>query len=256
MQIGDRRNQVGIAATLTQPVDSALDLHRAGAHRGDGVGHRDFGVVMAMDTDRTVDRGASLPDRILDLEGQPPAVGVAQADKVNAGVRGRGQALQRELGAGRYTVEEVFRVEDYLVHALFQKRDRVVDYLEVLLVRDAQRLADVQVPGLAHNRRHRRTGAQNQLQVAILRRFQVGAAGRAESGDFGVAQLEFLHLGEKGRVALVGPRPSAFDVVEAELVEPGRDRELVIDGERNVLGLASVAQRGVVELDFFWHRHD
>src|SRR5208337_3380384 len=242
-------------AALTQPVDSALDLHRAGTHRGDSVGHRDFGVVMAMDSDRTAHRGAGPADRILNLEGQPPAVGVAQADQVDAGIRGGGQALQRELRVGCNPVEEVFRVQDYLVHALFQKRYRVVDYLEVLLVRDAQRLAHMQVPGLPDNRRHRRAGAQNQLQVAILRRFQVGAAGRAEGGDLCMAQLEFLYLGEKGRVAFVGPRPSAFDVIKAELVQPGSDRKLVIDGERNVLGLASVAQRGVVDVDFFCRCH-
>src|SRR6185437_10803577 len=68
-------------------------------------------------------------------------------------------------------------------------------------------------------------------------------------------QVEFLDLAKKRRVAVVGARPSALDIVDAEIVEALGNLELVLDRERDVLRLTPVAQRGVVDLYFFRHSH-
>ena len=47
----DDRGEIGIAAALAEPVQRALDLPRAGAHRGERVGHAVIGVVMHMDAE-------------------------------------------------------------------------------------------------------------------------------------------------------------------------------------------------------------
>ena len=65
---------------------------------------------------------------------------------------------------------------------------------------------------------------------------------------FAWRSLSFLTSVKERGVARVGSRPSALDVVDAEIVEPLGDLQLVGDGERNVFGLASVAQSGVVDL--------
>ena len=51
LQRRDDGNQIGVAAALAQAVERALDLARAGAHRGEGIGHRLLGVVVGVDGD-------------------------------------------------------------------------------------------------------------------------------------------------------------------------------------------------------------
>ena len=50
-QRGDQGHQIGIAATLADTVQGALDLARAGTHGGQRIGNRLFGVVMGMDAE-------------------------------------------------------------------------------------------------------------------------------------------------------------------------------------------------------------
>ena len=255
LKVGDDRDQVGVAAALAEAVDRALDLHGAAAHGGDRVGDRDLAVVVRMDSDRAshrLDRGLHAG---LDFVRQAAAVGVAKRNQIDSGRIRRTQAGQRELGIGRKAVEEMFGVEDDLVDVALQVRDRVVQDLEVGLIGNPQRLAHVHVPGLADHGRDRSLGAQQQRQVAIGRGARVGAPGRAEGRDLRVAQAELFDLAEERGVALVGARPSALDIVDPEIVEALGNLELVLDGERDVLRLAPVAQRGVVDLYFFRHSH-
>ena len=44
----DDRREIGVAAALAEPVERALNLPRAGAHRGERIRHRLPRVVMAM----------------------------------------------------------------------------------------------------------------------------------------------------------------------------------------------------------------
>ncbi len=82
LQVGDHRGEVAVAGPFAEPVQRALHLASAGAHRGHRVGHRAAGVVMAVDADDHVvaDVAVDLADDLLDLVGQRAAVGVAQHD--------------------------------------------------------------------------------------------------------------------------------------------------------------------------------
>src|SRR5258708_29769530 len=111
------------------------------------------------------------------------------------------------------------------------------------------------VPGLADHRRDRSLGAQQQLQIAIGSGAHSGTTGRAERRNLRVTNLNLLDLFEERGVALVRARPSALDVIKAKLVEALGNRDLVLDSQRDVLGLASVAQGRVVNLDMFCIRH-
>ena len=62
------------------------------------------------------------------------------------------------------------------------------------------------------------------------------------------------HGDEELRVLRVRARPAALDVVDAELVQPARDRELVVERQRDAGALAAVAQRRVVDRDAIGHR--
>ena len=77
----------------------------------------------------------------------------------------------------------------------------------------------------------------------------VAPPGHAEGGDLGVRQIQVAHRAKVGGVLGVGERIAPLDIVEARLVEPGRDQQLVLEREIHPLALAAVAQRRVVNED-------
>ncbi len=208
-----------------------------------------------MNSDRAIHRRARRRYRRFDFMRQASAVGVAQRDQRDARVIDRLEAGERVFGIVKIAVEEMFGVENRLVEVLFQKRDRVVDDFEIFVERNSERLAHVHVPGLADHGRDRCSRAQQQLQIAIGRGAHAGAAGRSEGRDLRVPNLDLLDLFEERRVAIVRARPSALDIIEAEIVQPLRNRDLVLDRQRDVFGLAAVAQGSVVNLYMFRIRH-
>ena len=139
-------------------------------------------------------------------------------------------------------------VEDHLVDARPQIRDRVGDQLDVLLERDAEVACHRQVPRAADDRHDRRLGFEEHAQVAVGAAGDTRAARRAKGGDARASETERAHRREECRVARIRARPAALDVVHTEGRETLRDPELVLERERDVLALAAVAQRRVVEL--------
>lgn len=75
----------------------------------------------------------------------------------------------------------------------------------------------------------------------------VGAAGAAEGGDFGVFEGFLFGEVEEFDVFGVGAWPSAFDVMDAEVIEFACDADFVEGAEVDAFALGSVAQGGVVE---------
>ena len=122
-----------------------------------------------MDSDGRAERGDRGLDGVCDLPRQPSAVGVAQADQIDPGVIDRLDAGDREFGIGEVAVEEMLGVENHFVNVLFEIGDGVVENLEIGRQRNPQRLAHVQVPGLADDGRDGRIRLQHQLQVAVGR---------------------------------------------------------------------------------------
>ncbi len=60
-------------------------------------------------------------------------------------------------------------------------------------------------------------------------------------------------MGEEAVVDRIGARPAALDVVDPELIEQLGNRHLVGDGEIHPVGLAAVAQGGVVQIEPLGH---
>src|SRR5438132_7650306 len=249
LQHRDHRHQVRVPAALAEAVDGALHLHAAVRNALDRVRHRQLAVVVAVDAERGRDRGPGRVHARADLRGQRAAARVAQADERRARLRGGAQARERVVALGREAVEEVLGVEDHLVGPLAQIGDGIVDDLEVLLEGDAQVLAHVEVPGLADDGDDRGLGAQAEEQVAVVGGLHARPAGRAEGRHLRVPEARALDGAEELLVARVRARPAALDVLDAEVVEPLGDADLVLEREGDVLGLRPVAQRRVVELD-------
>src|SRR5260370_41038372 len=119
LQVGDYRDQVRVAASLAKTVDRPLHLRRARMHSSEGVGDRHLRVVMTMDTDGAVHRGARGTNASFDFMGQASAVGVAERDQSHARVVNRLKAGERKFGVMNVAVEEVLGVEDRFGEVLF-----------------------------------------------------------------------------------------------------------------------------------------
>ena len=110
-EVGDHRDQLGVAGALAVAVDGALHVHDARVDSGEGVGDRAAGVVVSVDAERDADlvrRG----DDLADPRRQHAAVGVTQHHDLGTGL-GRGpDGLQRVRRILAVSVEEVLAVDE------------------------------------------------------------------------------------------------------------------------------------------------
>jgi hypothetical protein len=87
------------------------------------------------------------------------------------------------------------------------------------------------------------------MDVRILGGRCTGPAGASEGDDRGMRKGNRFDLLEKLEVLRVGTRPSPFDVVDAQLIQLFSNAEFVLNGERNIFRLGTVAESGIVEFD-------
>ena len=105
----------------------------------------------------------------------------------------------------------------------------------------------MQIPGLADDRHDGGLGVDQGFHADIVLGGDVAPTGHAEGDDLGLAQRKVADRPEVGGVLGVGERVSPLDVLDAQLVEPGRDQQLVLEREVHPLTLAAVAQGRVVD---------
>src|SRR5207302_8193198 len=90
-------------------------------------------------------------------------------------------------------------------------------------------------------------GLEQGLEIHIVLAPRAGPARHPERGDLRLSQRGLTHPAEELGVLRVRSRPPAFDVLDAQLVEPPRDLELIVNRERQALALRAVAQCRVVQ---------
>src|SRR5262249_6403057 len=76
---------------------------------------------------------------------------------------------------------------------------------------------------------------------------RVFASSHAEGGDFRMLERQLANFLEIFRILRIRKRVSAFDEVNAHLVEPLRQQQFVLEREVHALALAAVAQSRVVD---------
>ena len=181
MQTRDESREIAVARALAVAVDRALHLHRSGAHGGEGVGDAETAVVVRMDAERgggeVVCGGAK--DRS-DLVRQTAAVGVAEHDQIGTAVAGGGQGGKRVVGIVLVTVEKMLGVVDHLAAMTLEMAHGVGDHGAVFRRIDAEHLGDVQTPAFAEDRHDRSHCRQQQRDLRIVGRREIGAARTAE----------------------------------------------------------------------------
>ena len=206
LEIGDDHRQVGVAAALAVAVDRALHVARAGAHRGQGVGHAAARVVVRVDAERVGHRARHLGHDALDVPGHVAAVGLAQRHDLGAAADGGAQRLERVARVRAIAVEEVLGVVDDALLFAAQERDRVFDHAQVLVERGAQDLGHVERRGFAEDACKPRCRPRSARACSgRLRRASPARRVDAEGRDFGV-----LPRAGRGRARRT-LRPSGFE---------------------------------------------
>ncbi len=219
------------------------------SHGSQRVGRRHVAVIVAVDADRHLERTAGRFDPDRNPLGQAAAVGVAQHDNLRARLLGRLNGLQGELGIEPMAVEEMFGIVDHAAPLGPQEGDRVADHGEVFFLAHREHVADVEIPTLADERHHLCAGVAEGQHADVFFRGRRFAARHAESHHLRVLKRQVGHALEILGIFLVGKRIAAFDEIEPQLVELGRDQQLVLQRKVNPLALTAVAKRRVVDLN-------
>ncbi len=184
-----------------------------------------------------------------DVVRQSAAICVAQDDDRGAGILSCDQSLQGILSIVTQTVEEVFGVVEHFSACRFAEGHGVGDHLQVLFESGVQHIAHVQVPCLADDSDDRGLRIDQCLHAGVIRRGDALASGHAERRDASMAQRGLLDFLEILEVLGVGERIAALDEVDAHVVEPAGDEQLVLQREVDALPLAAIAKRRVINTD-------
>ena len=249
LQIRHRGGQVAVAHALAIAVDRPLHLHRSRADGRESVGDSDPAIVVRVDSHGNSQRGDHRARGLLHEIREASAVGFAEDDEIRAGfVRGF-YGLERIFGILPVAVEKMFGVVQHLAPVRLQMANRIGDHREVFLQRDLKDLRDVQRPRLADDRHGRRPGVEQQLHLRVFADLRPPAARHPKRGDLRVFPFALGRFREKRHVLRIRAGPSAFDVVNPEVVELLRHANLIEHAERDPGPLRAIAQSGVVDCD-------
>src|SRR5262249_16126395 len=174
--------------------------------------------------------------------------GVAEHDPARAFVVGGLGASECKLRIGLVAVEEMLAVEQHLAAPALRCMYAVADRGEIFLWRGLERHPHVIVPRLGDEADGTGRGFEQRGEAGIVRGRAARPPRHAEGSEGG---RELALLRKKFGVDRIGTGVAALDIVDAEFIEHGGDRELVAEREIDAVGLRAIAQRGVEEIEAF-----
>ena len=186
-------------------------------------------------------------DNLEHFRGQRAAIGIAQHHP-------RGSALMRRFhtiyGVARVVlvaVEEMLTIEYRLAALVHGGGNRPADHVQIFLKACLDRGLDMEIPGFADKAGGRNLGIKDGVQPRVVGGAAAATAGHAKGHHARVSGLR--RRGEKGIVCRVGAGPAALDVIDANLVQRGGNRDLVGLREVDTAGLSPVAERRIEQPD-------
>ena len=230
-----------VARALAEAVDRALDLARAGLQAGEGVGHRQAQIVVAVDREHDVAQiGHQLVQAAQErrvLVRHRVADGVGDVDRRRALVDRRLQDLGGEVDVG---AGGVHRAELDVLDQRAGVRDGGAGLAQHVLARGLQLVLDVDVRRGDERVHARALGVAHRLGGAL----DVGGVGACQARDD-----RALHLpGDRPyglEVTRRRDRKTSLDHVDAEPRELLGDLQLLGGVERDARRLLAVSQGGV-----------
>ena len=138
-------------------------------------------------------------------------------------------------------IEEMFGVVDHLSLVLAKPVDGIMDHREVFGKGGPEDLGDLHIPAFAEDGDYGGIGIKEELELGVIVCGGIGAASGAKGSEFGVLEWDEFCFLEELDVLWVGTWPTAFDVVDAEIIEVFCDTEFIEAGELESLALGAVA---------------
>src|ERR1700735_4432854 len=146
-------------------------------------------------------------------------------------------------------VEEVVGIVDHFLAMVLQVTDRFRDDGQVFVFGDAERARNMQVPALAEYSNDTGSGIDQLTDVAVFLNRISREAPRPEPSKLCMLQLQAARLPEELFVFGIGTRPSAFNVINTELIEFPGNQDLVLDRKRDGFPLRAVPESGIESVD-------
>ena len=248
-QVRNDAGEIGIATAFAVAVEAALYVRGTLFHGSQGIGYRDIGIVVDMDAEDAFEGGANVGNDLGEELGESAAVGVAETEDIGTSVFGGGERLHGVLTVVNVAIEKVLGVVYDFFAVLLEVGHRLRDQQEIFFEADAERAVHVHVPRFSEDGHDRGTGFDQLTDIAIFMDRIFRETRGPESGELCVFQFEATRPREEFLVFGIGTGPSAFNVVNTELIEFLRNKDFVLNGERDGFALRAVAKSGIESLN-------
>jgi len=136
----------------------------------------------------------------------------------------------------------VLGIKEHLNPSGGQIRNRVADHRQVLFAGGAQHLFDVHRRRFSDDDSHGHSGLQQRRDAGVLLDGHSHPARAAEGSNTRVAERQVARAGKELGILGVGARPASLDVGYAQLIQLGRNANLVLYGKRDAFHLRTIAQ--------------
>lgn len=196
---------------------------------------------MSMDTQGFINFRFDLIYDLLDFIRERSAVGIAEAEDIRSRTLCCLETFHSVGFISFIAVKEVFGVKDDLFARFFSVSDSIFDHVQVLFKCGFKSICDMEVPALAEDGNHRSICSQKGFDILIVLDLDLGPSSRGESHYFGILQRNIFYGFKELDIFGIRSRPSAFDVVDAQLVEKPGDLEFILKGKGYPLGLRAVS---------------
>ena len=216
----------GVAGTLANAIDGALDLAGSRGNGGHGVGYRHAEIVVAVGRDSDVldslHAAANGCDQVAEFRRHGEADGIRNIERSGASFDHGFEHLAEKFGIG---ARGIFRRKFDVIAKRLGEANGIAGLRQALIARDAQLVLQVNV-GSGEEDVDARAGSVFQSFPGAL---DIGAAGAGQSGDDGPADDigDGLHGFE---IAVRGDGKPGFDHIGAEAVELVSQAQLLLHG--------------------------
>ena len=251
-QVAHHREQVGVAGPLAVAVGGALHVGGAGLYRGDGVGDRATGVVLAVDAEPEAGALTDLGD-----DRAPPTSAACRRWCRTARSRRRPRSPRRphperrsrdRTGSRRRSARSPETPDDRCATRYATVSDTMARFSSGV-VRSAR--STCLTSDLATRVTDRGPDVQQRLHLRVLRGPQAGLAGGAEGHQRRGPQVQLAGRGPGEELGVLGHRagPAALDEPDPQVVQQGGHRDLVGHRVGDALALGTVPQGGVEDME-------
>ena len=109
----------------------------------------------------------------------------------------------------------------------------------------------MKIPAFSKNGDNRGPGRQKSLDIGIIASSETWFSGGTKSSKLCMLEINLLSQLEKLHIPGIGPRPSAFNIVNAKVIQSLGDHDFFFSRKIDVFPLCSVSQGGVVKVNWF-----